>query len=208
MTLIGLDEAGRGPWAGPLCAAAVAIAHETVPNNTKDSKKLSEKTRESTAKEILTNLRYAIVTISAEEIDKIGLGPANRIAFERAYQKLVLTYPELLLNPHRVLIDGNPHKGIKIPSPEFFQKGEDKFPCIAAASILAKTHRDQILREIHHSHPNYGFESHKGYGTKSHQEALAKYGPLPSIHRRSFAPIAKFFQKPRQPDFFADQKNN
>lgn len=201
ITIIGLDEAGRGPWAGPICAAAVAISpHESAPLDTRDSKKIPEAMRELIASKIKGTLRYAIATISAQEIDRGGVHQANRLAFELALETLLQTHPELTSSAHQIVIDGNPYKGIQIPTAEFFQKGEDKFPAIAAASILAKTHRDKILRDIHQQHPQYGFANHKGYGSKGHQEALQIHGIIPGIHRMSFKPIAKI--RLRQDDLF------
>lgn len=192
MIRIGIDEAGRGPWAGPICAAAVALEpHQSIPTATKDSKALSAKARETIAASLKNTVRFGIATIPAEEIDQLGLGRANSLAFETAYLNLLFLNPDLKNTPHEVYIDGRPCKTPSIPNPIFQTKGESHYREIAAASILAKTHRDHLMEELHVSYPNFEFSLHKGYGTQLHQQKLSQFGPLPGIHRISFKPIAK-----------------
>lgn len=205
MILIGIDESGRGPWAGPICAAAVALAPgEHVPLHTKDSKKLPEILREEIAREIRSTLRHAVVSIPVEEIDLFGVHKANKKAFEQALEELLKAHPEIPKQESRVLIDGNPMAGCSIRRAEYFQKGEDKFSCIAAASILAKSQRDKFMRELEGKFPLYHFAKHKGYGTALHQAALKEHGPLHGVHRKSFSPIAKLLHEaPVGTDFLA-----
>lgn len=187
--IIGLDEAGRGPWAGPIVAAAVALTAEP-PKGVRDSKKVPEKERETLANLIRQSVPYGIGEVSAEEIDTHGLGWANRVVFLRALDDLRQKSPELVIESLR--IDGNP-----IRHPDFtprvpfvcITQGESKHPEIACASLLAKTHRDSLLKTLDELHPKYGFANHKGYGTQLHQKALREFGPIPKVHRMSVAPI-------------------
>ena len=177
-TLCGVDEAGRGPLAGPVCAAAVILPRGFVIEGLNDSKKLTEKKREELFELICENaVTYGIAFASVEEIEEYNILNATFMAMNRAVEKLEFV-PEL------ALIDGNRDKGIKYPS-RCIVKGDALCADIAAASILAKVTRDRYMYEMAELYPCYGFENHKGYGTKLHYEALRQFGPSP-IHRMSF----------------------
>ena len=177
-TLCGVDEAGRGPLAGPVCAAAVILPRGFVIEGLNDSKKLTEKKREELFELICENaVTYGIAFASVEEIEEYNILNATFMAMNRAVEKLEFV-PEL------ALIDGNRDKGIKYPS-RCIVKGDALCADIAAASILAKVTRDRYMYEMAELYPCYGFEKHKGYGTKLHYEALRQFGPSP-IHRMSF----------------------
>ena len=176
--LCGVDEAGRGPLAGPVCAAAVILPRGFVIEGLNDSKKLTEKKREELFALICENaVTYGIAFASVEEIEEYNILNATFMAMNRAVEKLEFV-PEL------ALIDGNRDKGIKYPS-RCIVKGDALCADIAAASILAKVTRDRYMYEMAELYPQYGFEKHKGYGTKLHYEALRQFGPSP-IHRMSF----------------------
>lgn len=176
--LCGVDEAGRGPLAGPVCAAAVILPRGLEIENLNDSKKLSEKRREELYDVICKEaVSYGIAFAEVEEIEAFNILEATFMAMNRAIAKLSPT-PEL------ALIDGNRTKGISVPAHAVI-KGDGKCADIAAASILAKVTRDRYMLEMAGKYPEYHFEKHKGYGTKAHYEALHEYGPSP-IHRMSF----------------------
>lgn len=181
--ICGVDEAGRGPLAGPVCAAAVILPkHLEIPGLT-DSKKLSDKRRRELFPEIQRQaLAYGIGFASEKEIDEINILQATFLAMERALAQLCIT-PEL------ALIDGNREKDFGIPVKTVI-KGDSLSANIAAASILAKVSRDDLMLEMAREYPQYGFEVHKGYGTKAHYDALRLYGPCP-IHRQTF--LKKFY---------------
>lgn len=174
----GVDEAGRGPLAGPVFAAAVIMSEDKYIPDIKDSKKLSEKKREKVFDYITENADYyAIASVDEREIDEINILNATHKAMNAAVDSLTV-------KPDFVLIDGNSIKNMTVPH-ETVVKGDAKVFCIAAASILAKVSRDRCIAELAKKYPEYGFEKHKGYGTAQHIEALKKYGPCP-IHRKSF----------------------
>ena len=174
----GVDEAGRGPLAGPVFAAAVIMSEDKYIPDIKDSKKLSEKKREKVFDYITENADYyAIASVDEREIDEINILNATHKAMNAAVDSLAV-------KPDFVLIDGNSIKNMTVPH-ETVVKGDAKVFCIAAASILAKVSRDRCIAERAKKYPEYGFEKHKGYGTAQHIEALKKYGPCP-IHRKSF----------------------
>ena len=174
----GVDEAGRGPLAGPVCAAAVILPRGLILPGLDDSKKLSEKKREELFETIKQKaLCYGIAFASVEEIEEHNILAATFIAMNRAISQLA---PK----PSIALIDGNRTKGIEIESRSVV-KGDSKCADIAAASILAKVTRDRYMLEMAERFPQYSFEKHKGYGTKLHYEALREYGPS-EIHRLSF----------------------
>jgi len=174
----GVDEAGRGPLAGPVYAAAVILPQNAELKGLNDSKKLSEKRREQLFDEICeTALSFAVATASVEEIEKLNILEATFLAMNRAIASLDIS-PEL------ALIDGNRNKGIEVES-RCIIGGDGKCADIAAASILAKVSRDRYMTELSLKYPQYGFEKHKGYGTKQHYEALREYGPS-AVHRMSF----------------------
>ena len=181
--ICGVDEAGRGPLAGPGCAAAVILPQYLEIPGLADSKKLSDKRRRELFPEIRKQaLAFGIGFASEKEIDEINILQATFLAMERALAQLSIT-PEL------ALIDGNREKDFGIPV-KTVVKGDSLSASIAAASILAKVSRDDLMLEMAREYPQYGFEIHKGYGTKAHYDALRMYGPCP-IHRRSF--LKKFY---------------
>ena len=176
--ICGVDEAGRGPLAGPVCAAAVILPRGLEIKGLNDSKKLSEKRREALFDEITASaVSYGIAFASVEEIEEHNILAAAFIAMNRAIAQLD-TRPAL------AIIDGNRTKGIEMPA-RAVVGGDGKCADIAAASILAKVTRDRHMLEMAEKYPQYGFERHKGYGTKAHYAALREYGPCP-IHRPSF----------------------
>lgn len=179
----GVDEAGRGPLAGPVVAAAVLLNPDHPISGLNDSKKLGEKQRERLAEEIRERaLAWAIAEASVEEIDQINILQASLLAMRRAVSALNLT-------PSLILVDGNRLTDFSIPA-QAIVKGDGKYQVIAAASILAKSWRDQTMRELDELYPGYGFSRHMGYPTAAHLEALRRLGPCP-IHRRSYRPVAQ-----------------
>jgi len=179
--ICGVDEAGRGPLAGPVFAAAVILDPARPIQGLADSKKLSEKTRDRLALLIRERaLAWSIAEASVEEIDQLNILQATLLAMRRAV--LGLSVP-----PAEVLIDGNRCPVLELPMRAIIG-GDDLVAEISAASILAKTARDAEMVRLHTCHPEYGFDRHKGYGTALHLAALQTYGPL-SIHRKSFAPV-------------------
>ncbi|MEE0856205.1 MAG: ribonuclease HII [Ruminococcus sp.] len=176
--ICGVDEAGRGPLAGPVCAAAVILPENTVIDGVNDSKKLSEKKREALFDVICETARsYSIAYASVEEIEELNILNATMLAMKRAVEGLDV-------KADYAMIDGNRTPDLEIES-EFIIKGDAKSMSVACASILAKVSRDRLLYEYAKEYPQYGFEKHKGYGTKAHTEALKEYGPCP-YHRMSF----------------------
>ena len=181
--ICGVDEAGRGPLAGPVCAAAVILPkHLQIPGLT-DSKKLSDKKRRELFPIIQEQaIAYGIGLASEAEIDEINILQATFLAMRRALS-------QLSIRPEIALIDGNRETDFGLPV-KTVVKGDSLSANIAAASILAKVTRDTMMVELAEQYPEYGFEIHKGYGTKAHYEALCTYGPCP-IHRKSF--LKKFY---------------
>ena len=176
--ICGVDEAGRGPLAGPVCAAAVILPRGLESPGLNDSKKLSEKKREALYDVICAEaMAYGIAFASVEEIESMNILNATFLAMNRAIAKLEI-------KPELALIDGNRNSGLEIPS-RCVIKGDASCADIAAASILAKVTRDRYMLDMALEYPQYHFEKHKGYGTKLHYEALREFGPSP-IHRRSF----------------------
>lgn len=176
--LCGVDEAGRGPLAGPVCAAAVILPQNCEIQGLNDSKKLTEKKREALFDVICAAaVSYGIAFATVEEIEEYNILGATFMAMNRAIAMLD-PVPEL------ALIDGNRNTGIQIPS-RCVIGGDGKCADIAAASVLAKVTRDRYMLQMAELYPQYGFEKHKGYGTKAHYEAIRAYGPSP-IHRPSF----------------------
>ena len=176
--ICGVDEAGRGPLAGPVCAAAVILPPETELPGLNDSKKLSEKKREQLFPEIQQiALAWSVAFASVEEIEERNILGATMLAMNRAIAGLSLT-------PDLALIDGNRNKEIEVPS-RCVVHGDARCASIAAASILAKVSRDHLMLELAREYPQYGFDRHKGYGTRAHYAALREYGPCPA-HRPSF----------------------
>lgn len=174
----GIDEAGRGPLAGPVCAAAVILPLDCQIEGLNDSKKLTEKKREALFPLIQEKaVAWGVGWASTQEIDELNILRATFLAMGRAVEALSVA-------PQWALVDGNRMPPLSIPG-ETVVKGDAQCASIAAASILAKVSRDRLLEEWDRLYPAYGFGKHKGYGTKAHYEAIAKYGVLP-IHRHSF----------------------
>lgn len=176
--IAGVDEAGRGPLAGPVYAAAVILPEDADLFGINDSKKLSPKKREELFQKITEiAVSYAIFSVDEKEIDEINILNATHKAMNGAVNSLSQ-------KPDYVIIDGNSIKGMEIAH-ETVVKGDAKSISIAAASILAKVSRDRYIDKMGEVYPEYGFENHKGYGTKAHTDAILKYGVCP-IHRRTF----------------------
>lgn len=176
--LCGVDEAGRGPLAGPVCAAAVILPRGLCIPGLNDSKKLTEKKREALYDVICSSaVSYGIAFATVDEIEEVNILNAAMLAMNRAIEKLSV-------QPTLALIDGNHSSAIKIAS-RCVVKGDAKCADIAAASVLAKVTRDRYMLEMAEKYPQYKFEKHKGYGTKDHYAALREYGPC-DIHRPSF----------------------
>jgi ribonuclease HII len=177
----GVDEAGRGPLAGPVVAAAVILDELAPIKGLKDSKVLTERARERLFDEIRARaLCCSIAQASVEEIDTLNILQATMLAMRRAVDGL-------RLRPHKVLVDGNRLPSLTMAA-EAIVKGDAKVRAISAASILAKVYRDRLCVELHAQHPQYGFDGHKGYPTPAHLAALHAHGACPQ-HRRSFAPV-------------------
>jgi ribonuclease HII len=176
---VGLDEAGRGPLAGPVVAAAVILPRGFRITGINDSKKLTREQREDAAARIRDRAIWAVALCTHDEIDRLNILEASMEAMRRALAQISEPYDKILIDGNRVPfgLDG-----------EAVIKGDGKYACIAAASILAKTVRDALMAEMALTHPNYGFERHFGYPTPDHFEALRAHGPC-AIHRRSFAPV-------------------
>jgi len=190
----GVDEAGRGPLAGPVYAAAVILDPARPIEGLRDSKKLTEARRDELAPQIREHaLAWAVASCSHAEIDTLNILQATMLAMRRAVEQLAMT-------PTFALIDGNrcPPLASHIRAHAVVE-GDDKVHAISAASILAKTARDAALVELHALYPEYGFDQHKGYSTALHLERLRAHGPCP-VHRRSFAPVRALVE----PDLFGD----
>ncbi|HET9628299.1 MAG TPA: ribonuclease HII [Novosphingobium sp.] len=188
--IAGVDEAGRGPLAGPVVAAAVVLCKPR-PSGLDDSKKLSRDARALLEERIKRRCHWAVGVVSVEEIDRLNIFGATMLAMTLAVEGLCA---KLGCDPHEVLVDGNltPHgrreewRWTARP----IVGGDALEPCISAASIIAKEHRDRLMRDHALDHPHYGWERNAGYGTPEHLAALRAHGPTP-LHRRSFAPVAQ-----------------
>jgi ribonuclease HII len=181
VNVCGVDEAGRGPLAGPVYAAAVILDPERPIRGLRDSKQLTADTRERLADRIRERaLSWSIASSSVDEIDTINILQASLLAMRRAVEGLGVA-------PGHVLVDGNQLPKLNYTC-EAVIKGDTKVAAISAASILAKTARDALMRALHQDHPQYGFDQHVGYATPQHLASLALHGASP-IHRRSFAPV-------------------
>ncbi|HEY4128174.1 MAG TPA: ribonuclease HII [Gammaproteobacteria bacterium] len=182
----GVDEAGRGPLAGPVCAAAVILDAARPIRGLKDSKQLTPEAREELADTIrLRALAWAVAWADHEEIDRINILQASLLAMARAVAALSI-------EPHEVQVDGNQLPPVLLPVTAII-KGDSKVRAISAASILAKVERDAVMRRMHALYPEYGFDVHKGYPTPAHLDALERHGAC-AIHRRSFAPVQRRLQ--------------
>ncbi len=183
----GVDEAGRGPLAGDVFAAAVIFRHEHKISGLTDSKKLSEKKRTTLAEIIRReSLAWCIARATVDEIDSMNILQASLLAMKRAVEGLSI-------KAELALIDGNQRPQLDC-AVQTVIGGDLLVPCISAASILAKTARDQEMQRLHEQYPAYGFDSHKGYGTALHMAKLAEHGPSP-VHRRSFAPVRRLLEQ-------------
>ena len=179
--ICGVDEAGRGPLAGPVSAAAVILDENAPIEGLADSKKLSERQRDRLAPLIRERaLAWAVAYAEVEEIDRINILQATLLAMRRAVLALKIL-------PQQVLVDGLYCPQTGIPS-QAIVKGDSKIAAISAASILAKTARDELMLQLHEQYPRYGFADHKGYPTVAHLAALREYG-VSAVHRRSFRPV-------------------
>ncbi len=181
MRLVGVDEVGRGPLAGPVVAAAVVLKAPIAGLN--DSKKLSAKRRAALESQILDQaLDYAIVEVDPATIDQINILQASLLAMQRAVEQLTTPYDE-------VWVDGNRAPALSAPT-RAIVGGDGSVAEISAASIIAKEYRDRLMRTLHHDYPVYGFDRHMGYPTAMHRAALLEHGPC-AAHRLSFAPVRK-----------------
>lgn len=189
--IAGVDEAGRGPLAGPVSAAAVILPAEFEHPYLNDSKQLSERRREELYEEIVAGalplVGWSSALASVGEIESLNILQATHLAMRRAVAGLAL-------EPELVLVDGRPVKGFPY-SHLGVVRGDSKSLSIAAASVVAKVERDRLMVAYAEEYPQYGFEQHKGYGTKQHLEALEKHGPCP-IHRKTFGPVARVAARP------------
>lgn len=191
----GVDEAGRGPLAGPVVAAAVIFLDYSRIPEVFDSKQLTEKAREELF-EVLTSrddIIFAFAEVDNNEIDRINILQATHLAMRTAVDKLSQ-------KPDFVLIDGNPVKSMPYPNRSVV-KGDAKCAAISAASIIAKVHRDRLMCKYAELYPEYGFDIHKGYGTAAHIEAIKTYGATP-IHRKTFSPIREMLSPLEQGELF------
>jgi ribonuclease HII len=184
--ICGVDEAGRGPLAGPVVAAAVILCPEFDTKGLDDSKRLTPAKREAQRTRIMNSpCFWGIGVVEPDKIDEINILQATFLAMREAIASLKI-------RPEIILVDGH----LRIPEISIAQRpivrGDASEPCIAAASILAKTHRDSIMRQYATQYPEYGFEKHKGYGTKEHLANISRFGPCP-IHRKSFYPVSNYF---------------
>ncbi len=181
MVVAGVDEAGRGPLAGPVVAAAVILAHDRSIDGLKDSKALSSSARDRVAAAIRGRaVAWGLGRAEAHEIDRLNILQATLLAMQRAVTALECS-------PDRVLVDGNRCPDLPCPA-QAIVKGDRDIPAISAASILAKVTRDAEMQVLDRRYPQYGFGRHKGYPTRAHREALLRLGPSP-VHRMSFAPV-------------------
>ncbi len=185
--ICGVDEAGRGPLAGPVVVAACILPPFLRIEGINDSKQLSKKKREELYKQIVKNaVCYKIVFVSVEEVDELNIYQATKKGMLEAIRGLDV-------KPDHCLIDAMPLSELEIPHTSIIH-GDARCASVAAASILAKVTRDNYMEKMDIKYPNYGFKKHKGYGTKLHLEALEKYGPC-KIHRKTYSPVSKYFSK-------------
>ena len=186
--IVGVDEAGRGPLAGPVVAAAVIFARTYINKDINDSKQLSEKKREELFKNIKDNaLAIGVGIVSAEKIDEINIYEATKVAMKEAINNLNHDYDLILTDAMKL-------SNQKVEVVDII-KGDAKALPIAAASIVAKVTRDHMMDELDKKYPEYGFKKHKGYGTKQHMDALKEHGPIKGVHRFSYKPIYRLSMK-------------
>ncbi|MDE6945998.1 MAG: ribonuclease HII [Anaeroplasmataceae bacterium] len=185
--ICGVDEAGRGPLAGPVVVAACILPPFLRIEGINDSKKLTAKKRSDLYKIIVKSaLAYSVVFINENEIDELNIYQATK-------KGMLLAIEGLKTTPDYALIDAMPLSELKLPHDSIIH-GDARCASVAAASIIAKVTRDEYMEKMDVKYPNYGFRKHKGYGTKAHLEALEKYGPC-EIHRKTYAPVSKYFSK-------------
>ncbi len=183
--IVGVDEAGRGPLAGPVVAGAVILPRAYYNKEINDSKQISEKKREMLFDVIMKDaIAVGVGIVDADTIDKVNIYEATKIAMKNAIDNLKHNYD-------LILTDAMPLKGFDVEVIDII-KGDAKTLPIAAASIIAKVTRDRMMRELGKQYPEYGFEIHKGYGTKKHMDALKQFGPIEHIHRVSYKPVKQF----------------
>ena len=186
--IVGVDEAGRGPLAGPVVAAAVVFPNDYQNELINDSKQLTEKKREALFDEIKSHaLGYGIAFASAEEIDELNIYKATQKAMKEAISQIKAPY-------QLILTDAMPLKDLGTPV-EPIIKGDAKALCIAAASILAKVTRDRYMKDLEKEHPEFKFSVHEGYGTALHLKEIEENGPIEGVHRKTFSPVAKYYSK-------------
>ena len=184
--IVGIDEAGRGPLAGPVVAAAVILPQGYENEGINDSKQVTAKKRDALFEQIKKDaVAYGIAMASAEEIDRLNIYAATKLAMSRALANIKVPY-------QLILTDAMPFSDLPAPVIPVI-KGDAKAMNIAAASILAKVTRDRYMDELERQYPNFSFSVHKGYGTKRHMDELEQFGPIEGVHRRSFKPVAKFY---------------
>ncbi len=190
--ILGIDEAGRGPWAGPLVVGAVVLGEVRIDGLT-DSKKLSKKRREALYDEVTARAKaWASGWVSVAELDEVGMSQALKLATRRAVEQITVPYSEIIIDGTvNFLADTGKSKYVKTLS-----KADLLISCVSAASIIAKVERDRYMTSQDSDYPDYGFSSHAGYGTLKHREAIEKLGVTP-LHRLSFAPLAKY--RPLEP---------
>ncbi|MTI18685.1 ribonuclease HII [Rhodobacteraceae bacterium RKSG542] len=180
--IAGIDEAGRGPWAGPVVISAVSLDYDALPDGLNDSKKLSEAKREALFDDILRSAHVSVCVQSPETIDRLNILRAT-------LEGMVKCAKSLAVEPQMFFVDGRDAPAPLLPKAQALIKGDGRCLAISAASIVAKVMRDRMMVRLEETVPGYGFAKHKGYGTKDHQEALKKLG-VTEHHRRSFRPIA------------------
>ena len=186
--IVGVDEAGRGPLAGPVYAAAVILPRGYHNEAINDSKQLTAKKRDKLFDEIkAAALSYGIASVSADEIDRLNIYEATKVCMKKAIAMLDVPY-------QMIITDCMPLKDYPVPLLPLV-KGDAKCENIAAASILAKVSRDRYMEELEKKYPNFHFSKHKGYGTKQHMDELREFGPIEGIHRKSFAPVHSFYEE-------------
>jgi ribonuclease HII len=188
MITIGVDEAGRGPLIGNVVAAAIILNNTSI-EGIDDSKKLNENKREKIYAQLITHCLYAVGEATAQEIDKINIHNATLLAMQRAIEALLNTHA---ITQADIIVDGKYPPSLNLSSQQESSiniqaviKADSLFPCVSAASIIAKVTRDRQMIELHRHHPEYGFNQHKGYPTKKHYQAIQDYGTL-SEHRKSY----------------------